>query len=105
MADLDATETDVTLSMPSFATKAMVAFRGDANSDTDIVNLKTRTNGSSSEGFIVLRISDSTDAPDTAYGHREVMTDSSQKIEVWFSEAGDHQEAIKTGGYYFPKGM
>jgi hypothetical protein len=102
-ADLDDTYTDVALSIPAFSRRAQVIFQMDANSDTDVARLSWRTNGSSATDKQVGWLDN--DYVAIVYTVCDVFTDSSQKIEVAYSSAGDHQLGVDTVGYYFPVGM
>jgi hypothetical protein len=107
-ADLDDTYTDVSLTIPAFASRAQVTFRADADGDTTNGKLSWRTNGSSATNKIIAWVdsSASTDGGvEEVYTVSDVMTDSSQKIEIAFNQAGDHKAGVDTVGYYFPRGM
>lgn len=99
--DIDDAWVDVTLSMPSFATRAQSTFR------TDYVNgaatLSWRTNGQTGTvGKIVTRA-----AVDATVGINStpVVTDSDQIIEVIHSNSNSDTSTVFTDGFHLPAGM
>lgn len=103
IGDLDATWTDVTMVAPVFATGVKATFVMLSSADTSQAIGYWRTNGSPNNGFI-LGYSDY-DFNYYITQTTDVVTDSSQVIEVKFSVAGDHEMAVYACGYYFPNGM
>ena len=84
-----------------------MTFYLDANDDDTASTAYYRTNGSGASGHIVGWADDVANDSGTAVmiNTRQVITDSSQKIEVKMSAAGSHQLRVYTNGYFFPPGM
>lgn len=99
VADLDSTPTDVTLTIPAFATTAPVRFRAGRVDAAPCGYW--RTNGTSGSHFVTAVTADSTLATNSGI----VVTDTSQIIEVWHSVDGGDTFGMATSGYYFPAGM
>jgi len=103
--DVDTTFIDVTLSIPAFSQIALVYFYLDANGDVANASAAWRINGqTSSSGQHLIGVVVSTSIAEVSGGVL-VMTDTSQKIEVHYSAAGDHRLTIATEGWGFPVGM
>lgn len=104
LADLNATWADVTLVIPSYAIKAQCSFYGSAAADADLASGYWRTKGQSgTTGHYIYYID--ADVAYYALNALEVLTDSSQKIEVKHSVIGSHQMSVMTNGWYFPIGI
>jgi len=102
-ADLDDTWTDITLSIPKFATKAQVTFGGNSMG-TDAADAYWRTNGQAAVfGHEIYAISGA--LTQYAYNTLPVITDATQKIEVIHSHSNDCRMLELTDGWYFPRGM
>jgi len=93
------TPTDVTLSLPSFSTKAMVTFN-HSYVDSSAAYLLYRVNGSSKFHYVGSRVSSGND-----FNTFIVLTDSSQIIEVYFDRTTNNTASIYTDGWFFPAGM
>lgn len=107
LGDIDATFTDhdVTLTIPKFATKAQCVFYGAANGDNTAALAYWRTNGqTNASGHLVCYNCDADDDNKWATV-LDVITDSSQVIEIRYSQVGDHLMAVTVAGWYFPNGM
>ena len=97
------TWTDVTLTIPGFCTRACISMFCDAASQAPIMQVRTngQTGAVGHKGWIV--------AVGGHYGGtvvRNIMTDSSQIIEVrWATASADNTISVETDGWYFPKGM
>lgn len=104
MADLDNVWTDITLTIPSFTTRALNWFVLDAKADAQEVYLYWRTNGQT-DATGHMTVSTKTGEDEVASIYSDVMTDSSQIIEVKCSATGDNQAAVYTDGWYFPQGL
>lgn len=104
MQDLDATWVDVGLSVPGFSQRVRVVFKLWANSDANARALFYRVNGQTGANGHEIGYVDSDDG---AYNYQtiDVVTDTSQIIEVKYSGVGDHQLEVSTMGWYFPIGM
>ena len=96
-ADLDATWTDVSLTLPIFSTEALVTALADYVDTT--VTLKWRTNGVTATGGHTIELV----ASGKSYNPVHVITDSSQKIEIKFSAAGGDKAGITTSGFFLPE--
>jgi len=97
--DIDTTWTDVTLSIPAFATKANVFMEQNSAGS---LRYYWRTNGQS--GTTGHTVFGSSEAADGGSSHI-VITDSSQIIEVKCSASGNDTIGVWTNGWYFPAGM
>jgi len=100
-AALSSTWTDVSLSLPGFSTSGLVTFYTvyvDAN-----ILVYWRTNGQSGTGGHSIGVAIAT----ATHGMNSlrVYTDSSQKIEVKYSNATTNTLGVFTAGYYLPTGM
>lgn len=107
-ADLDTTWTDVTLTAPKFATRAAVTFYSHAGTSTPPCSLYWRTNGQTGTTGHIATVAMRENNVSFSIGDFnsvDVITDSSQKIEVKHSVAGSQTAAVYTNGFYFPVGM
>jgi len=99
--DIDTTWTDVTLSIPVFATKANVTF--EVLSGAASMKAKWRTNGQTgTTGHVAVSVL-AVSRPGAAQA--DVITDSSQVIEVVSSVSDDGTIAALLNGWYFGRGM
>jgi len=102
--DIDTTWTDVTLTIPAFSTKAKVMFLHDSNGNTSGTNCYWRTNGQTATNghFVTYTKSGETEHQNVV---TDVITDSSQVIEVKMLASSTDSLLIETDGWYFPTGM
>lgn len=105
LTDIDTTWTDVTLTMPEFATKANATFRTYRPGNQDAKWPLWRTNGQSGTTghYVCSPVADGGIV--NSFGATDVITDSSQIIEVKMSGSNNQQMAVYTNGWYFPAGM
>jgi hypothetical protein len=102
--DIDTTWTDVTLTIPGFARRGIVVFKGNYVSESTSTILYWRTNGQSgSSGHRVYQIYQTHDT--YPYNQVEVMTDSGGKIEIKHQHSAAHKSGMTTDGWYLPNGM
>jgi hypothetical protein len=104
LADLDTTWTDVTLSLPSFSTKALCTIVQYNTVALTACRTHWRTNGQTgTSGHVVNDTYTGVSA--RAYTQVTVVTDSGQTIEVKNHISGTQQVQVNTNGYYLPRGM
>jgi len=101
VTDIDLVWTDVTLTIPSFATRAEVTLYGYSVGGTSSYTL-WRPNGSTSEGHYMVYVS-----ADSIIGSNTfmVITDSNQKIEILNNASNGNTVRLDTNGWYLPIGM
>lgn len=105
LTDIDATWTDVTLTIPKFTTKALITGCVFANGDVNPADGTWRTDGQTAAiGHYLGRYCDE-DKVQIIINQSSVISSTAQKIEVKMGAAGDHQIGIYTDGWYFPIGM
>jgi hypothetical protein len=105
-ADLDTTWTDVTLSIPGFSKRAAVMMYSTSSVNATSCILYWRTNGQSgSTGHRVIDTYYTNVSAARYHNSANVITDSSQKIEVKHSVAGTQTCAVYTNGWFLPVGM
>ena len=93
--------TDVTLTIPKFATAAQVLFKHQyVNGD---INGNYRTNGDATAGHPTGQALNN--AAERSWNSFKVLTDTNQKIEVQTADVNDSLTSAATHGYYFPAGM
>ena len=89
---------DVTLSIPKFTQKAMVTFAViyvDANT-----TLRWRVDGASGSGYHY--VCEIANGEDQDYNASNVITSTSQIIEISFGIDTGNQASVRTNGWYFP---
>ena len=100
---------DVYLTMPAFASKGLVTFLFYMNNTAVATELNWRTNGQTgSTGHYVCSLisyDNSSNAYDYDVNTTDVLTDTSNIIEVKTSDASTHQVSVYCNGWYFPFGM
>jgi hypothetical protein len=102
--DVDGTWDEVYLIIPSFATKAFVTVKGDANADAGNAILSYRVkDATTTTGHQVVQVDATFETFD--WSHVIVYTNTSQILEVKSSAAGDHTFGVDVNGFYFPRGM
>ena len=99
--DIDTTWTDVTFTVPKFATKVEAHFRMDYGDGG--TSGKWRTNGQTgTTGHQYGHVNADIDFSDNTVS---VITDSSQKIEVVHGTSNSSTSTVYTHGWYFPAGV
>jgi len=103
--DIDTTWTDVTLSIPGFATGANATFTTARPGNQDGKCPLWRTNGQTGTAghYVSGPVADG--GLTFNLGATDVITDSTQKIEVKMSGSNNQTLAIYTNGWCFPVGM
>jgi len=81
---------------------ALATLQAYAATSTSTTYLRYRTYGSTGDGH-TLGVSKDNDNY-MSFNSIPVITDSSQRIEIWSSQSGDAEAAVYTNGYYFPGG-
>lgn len=100
--DIDTTWTDVTLTLPGFCTKASVNFWLALDTGAGTFQY-WRPNGST---VTTGQVTNQVDAGVTyTYNEMTVFTDTSQKIEIIHADSDAEESALRTNGWFFPKGM
>lgn len=106
-ADLDATFTDIDCasSIPGFSTKAKMYGGLEVKTDDGEVYVMSRVNGQTGSSGIPFLGLERIGTDQIIWGETDIMTDSSQIVEVKMSRAGDDTFGAGIIGWYFPNCM
>lgn len=105
--DIDTTWTDVTLTLPTFSTRAEITTETRATTNAVSIIYYWRTNGTvtASTGHYMSDSYSSNNSSGRVSNSATVITDSSQIVEVKHSASGTQTMSLRTNGFYLPRGM